>query len=74
MANSIEWAHASCGAGLVDPDDISSDYEGLGEGEVGVWLGSDAACILYGTPDQLIEVAEEIRRLVYGVHPGMVTP
>lgn len=69
MANSIEWAHASTGAGLVDPDDISSDYEGLGEGEIGVWLGSDAAVILYGTPEQVIACAEEIKRLA-----GTATP
>jgi hypothetical protein len=74
MANNIEWGHASQGAGLVDADDISSDYEGLGEGEIGVWLGSDAAMILYGTPEQVIACAERIRELAYGVDPRVTTP
>jgi hypothetical protein len=42
----------------VDPDEIPGSYEGLGEGEMGVWLGSDGANILYGTPDQLEKWAQ----------------
>lgn len=60
MANNIEWAHASMSPGVVDPDDIPSSYEGLSSGEIGAWLGSDYACILYGTPDQVAAVGKRL--------------
>lgn len=61
MANNIEWSHASYLPTAVDPEDIPSTYGGLDEGEVGAWMGSDGANILYGTPEQMAEFG---RRLI----------
>ena len=54
VANNIEWSTATYLPTVVDPADISGDYEGLSQGEVGVWLGSDGANILYGDKQQMI--------------------
>ena len=60
MANNIEWSHASLLPTSVHPDDIGGDYEGLAEGEIGIWLGSDGANILYGTPEQMLAWAKRV--------------
>jgi hypothetical protein len=54
MANSIEWSTADYLPSVVDPGDVPSGYEGLSQGEVGVWLGSDGANILYGSKRRMI--------------------
>jgi hypothetical protein len=66
MSNNIEWGHASYLPTPVDAETLtgSGDYEGVTEGEIGFWLGSDNAMILYGTPEQLLLAANAI---IHGV-------
>lgn len=72
MANNIEWSHATALPNPVDPEDIPGSYEGLGKGEIGVWLGHDGANILYGTPEQMLEWGRAFIKTVTGagVHRG----
>lgn len=50
MANSIEWSHAGNAPAIADPDDLGYPMD---DDEVAVWLGSDGAAVLYGTPETL---------------------
>lgn len=69
MANNVEWSHADYRPTVVDPDDVPSGYEGLGVGEVGVWLGSDGANILYGSKDAMIEWAKHLLKIIEEAEP-----
>lgn len=69
MSNNIEWSHTDSRPAIVDPDDIPGSYEGLGVGEIGVWLGSDGANILYGSKDSMIEWAKHLLRIVEEAKP-----
>jgi hypothetical protein len=66
--NNIEWAHASAGFRIVEPDEVTELAERSGgdndAGEWGVMLGSDEACMIYGTP-------AELRRLLLQAHNAL---
>jgi hypothetical protein len=55
--NNIEWAHAAAGFRVLEPDEVTELAERSGgdndAGDWGVMLGSDEACMLYGSPGEL---------------------
>jgi len=71
MANNIEWSHAIAGADLADPYDLP---EPIDADEIALWLGSDAAAVIYGTPEQLIALAESITRIATDARERTLRP
>lgn len=59
MSQRFEWAHASAGFRLVEPDELADyDEEGNLSGDWGVWLGDEV--MLYGSLDALRELVDAI--------------
>lgn len=72
--NNVEWSHAKYKPVVADEDELP---EPIDPDEIALWLGSDGANVLYGTPQQIVEWATDAINLVNPIrlgdilHPGV---
>lgn len=67
--NTFEWAHATAGERLIDPDELDELAPDLNEArEWGLWMGD--AVMIYGSLDDLKDLAARIDALVLAQQGG----